>query len=337
MRIYPLLILIVSGIGCGNKDDADKLRFLERGNLAYANDEIPNAIRFYEEALIKDSTFVDAWNNKGLALMRIARYDDAIYCFDMALVFKPDYKEALLNNTRANLEVHQHYSAMNNLDELAMFWPDSSIIPFTRGLILDEMNKPTMALDEFRRALKLDRQNVEIWINMGNIFYHQNRLDSAILLIQSAIRLDASQPHAYNVLAMIYASQGEYEEGLKAINTALSYKLKDAFFLNNKGFILIRLERFEAAEENIVASMKIDPYNAWVYRNLGLLRAEKGDFVEAVRLLEKALKMDDTVDNIYADLAGIYVKLDMHEKACILLLSAPADEEISSLVREHCL
>ena len=41
-------------------------------NLPYENNEFAEAISFYDEALIKDSTFVDAWNNRGLALMKYA-------------------------------------------------------------------------------------------------------------------------------------------------------------------------------------------------------------------------------------------------------------------------
>lgn len=336
MRLFLLSIYLVTSIGCGNKRDADKLRFLEQGNTAYANNDIAEAIRFYDEALVKDSTFVDAWNNKGLALMKISKFDEAIFCFDHAIMLKPDYEQALLNHVRANLEVHQHYSALSGLDELEVFWPDSSIIHFTRGLIFADMAEPASALDEFTLALDEDSLNAEIWVNMGNIYFHQQMADSAILFIKTAIRLDARQPHAYNVLAMIYAYKNDFDAGLKAINTALSYKGNDAYFLNNKGYIFIKLNRLAEAEESIVRSMKIDPYNGWVYRNLGLLHVARGNYIEAARLVEKALKMDDKIDHIYLDLANIYLNLELKSKACELLSSAPENVEINTMRIENC-
>jgi tetratricopeptide (TPR) repeat protein len=335
-RIFLISALLVNLYSCGSKTDADKLRFLEKGNSAFGNNDMSEAIRFYEEALAKDSSFVDAWNNKGLALMRQTNYDEAIYCFNQALHYKPDYAEALLNNARANLAVHQYFAAFDLLDELSAIWPDTSIIYFTKGLIHADMAEPRQALADFRHALSLDSLNAEVWVNIANIYYHQQLPDSAILNIKKALILEPGQPQAYNILAMVYAYQEQYKDALKAINTAISFNRHDAYFVNNKGFILLKMDSLEQAEENIIQSMKMDPYNGWVYRNLGLLRYARGNITEASRLLEKAMKIDDKIDHIYPDLARTYSDMGDIDKACALLLTAPKDTETASLISKLC-
>jgi tetratricopeptide (TPR) repeat protein len=331
----PLIFLFVV-LGCTDKKDIDKLNFLKKGNLAYANNNLKEAIRFYDEAIAKDSLFVDAWNNKGLAQMKQAKYDEAIYSFDRAVEYKPDYGEALLNNARANLAVHQHFAALEQLAQLAEVWPDTSLLYFTQGLIHNEMGRTSMAMADFLKAQKLDSTNAEILVNIANLHYHQHQSDTAIQFLQQALKINANQPHAYNILAMVYAYQNEDENALQAINTAISLDKHDAYFVNNKGYILLRLNRLEGAEENIVQSMKMDPYNGWVYRNLGLLRYAQENYAEAARLLEKGMDIDNNIDNIYADLAAAYYGLGKKIKACEVLSTAPQDEKVASMIRELC-
>lgn len=335
-KYFLLSIIFFVVLGCTNKKDIDKLNFLKKGNLAYANDNLIEAIRFYDEAIAKDSAFVDAWNNKGLVQMKQAKYDEAIYSFDRAVQYKPDYGEALLNNARANLAVHQHFAALEQLAQLAEVWPDTSLLYFIQGLIHSEMGQTNTALSDFLKAQKLDSTNAEIPVNIANLYYHKHQSDSAIKFLQLAIQINANQPHAYNILAMVYAYQKQDEDALQAINTAISLDKHDAYFVNNKGFILLRLKRLEEAAENIIQSMKMDPYNGWVYRNLGLLRYEEKNYTEAARLLEKAMDIDKSIENIYADLAAAYYSMGNKIKACDVLASAPTDDKVLSMTRKLC-
>ncbi len=331
----PLIFLFVV-LGCTDKKDIDKLNFLKKGNRAYTNNNLMEAIRFYDEAIAKDSAFVDAWNNKGLAQMKQAKYDDAIYSFNRAVQYKPDYAEALLNNARANLAVHQHFAALEQLSQLAEVWPDTSLLYFTQGLIHSEMGQTNKALVDFFKARKSDSENAEILVNIANIYYHEHQADSAINYLQQALKINANQPHAYNILAMVYAYQNEVENALQAINTAISLDKHDAYFVNNKGYILLKMGRLPDAEESIIQSMKMDPYNGWVYRNLGLLRYAQENYTEAARLLEKAIDIDKSIENIYADLAAAYYGVGKQTKACEVLSAAPQDEKVVSMIRELC-
>ena len=336
--MYRILILgLLLLFACGGKKDIDKLNFLKKGNLAYTTGNLTEAIRFYDEALAKDSAFVDAWNNKGLALMKQEDYDGAIFCFNQAINYKPDYGEALLNNARANLAVKQYFAALDNLGQLAKVWPDTSLLPFTEGLIYAGMGKPEEALAAFYHSLTLDSTNAETLVNIANVYYHQRQADSAILFIRQALKLAADQPHAYNVLAMVYAGLGQYDEALQAIDMAVSFAKNDAYFNNNKGYILLQMQRLPEAEEYIIRSMKMDPYNPWVYRNLGLLRYQQQNYADAVRLLGKAMTMDATVDHIRYDLALAYAAAGDPAKACAILNQAVSrDEKEEALAREVC-
>lgn len=321
---------------CTSKTDVDKLNFLTQGNTAYNNGDMPEAIRFYTEALQKDSAFADAWNNRGLAQMQMKLYDEAIYSFRQAVTAKPDYGEAMLNGSRANLAVRQYYAALDLVASLEKMWPDTSIVYFTRGLIYHEMGKNDEALDNFSEAGQRDSTNAEILINIANIYYDQKNYEQAIDKIKQSLVLDDRQAQAYNVLAMSYEAQNDLEAALSAINTAGSLDEKDAYIVNNKGYILYRMGNLADAEPYFLKSMQLDPYNPWVYRNLGLQRYAESKYSESVRMLEKAVAIDNSLDHIFIDLARACKANGQDEKACSYIKQAPESSEKNDLVAEIC-
>ena len=48
----------------------------------------------YDAALAIESNYLEAWTNRGNALQRAHRIDDALASYDAALAIHPDYAEA---------------------------------------------------------------------------------------------------------------------------------------------------------------------------------------------------------------------------------------------------
>ena len=73
----------------------------------------------------------------------------------------------------------------------------------------------------------------------------------------------------------------------------------------------------EKAEQDINNSIGLDPYNAWAYRNKGILYLMRKDYKSAERLLKQALDMDPFVDKIYFYLGMAYLNLGDSGLACV--------------------
>lgn len=67
------------------------------GNENYNNGNHLEAIALYDHVIELNSGFKEVWLNKGLALCRLGRYQDAIDAFNQALVIDPDYSSAKKN------------------------------------------------------------------------------------------------------------------------------------------------------------------------------------------------------------------------------------------------
>ena len=59
-------------------------------DLAYNEKDPKKKVEYYTKCLEIDPNYAYAWNNKGLALYKLGRYEEAIECYDRALQIDPD-------------------------------------------------------------------------------------------------------------------------------------------------------------------------------------------------------------------------------------------------------
>jgi len=301
---------------------------LVKGNFAFEEGRYEEAVRYFREATHNDSLNAEAWNNLGLAHLKQDESDPARFAFARAIMLDPTAGEALLNHARTGLHLHQYFSVLQDMDDLDRIWPDSSIILFTRGLCFHAMGRLDQALGVFQQALRADPDNYESYINIGSVLYQMDRLDSAEWYSWKGLSINSQEANGYNTLSLIYLKKMEWERALVLVDSALKLSPGQPYYLNNKGQIEMAMGHYSSAESLFNQSMRIDPYNARVYRNKGILMLKNNRPNEAVRLIAKALQLGPASPDMKLDLATAYLANDEGEKACNLLndVTTPAAE-----------
>ena len=71
------------------------------GNERAKDGDNEDALIAYDKALELDPNHVSAWNNKGIVLSRLKRFDEAIVCYDKAIEIDPKYANAWYNKAKA--------------------------------------------------------------------------------------------------------------------------------------------------------------------------------------------------------------------------------------------
>jgi len=73
----------------------DKIQDLvEKGKSFLEKSEFEDALGFFEQALLLNQNDPDLWNNKGIALRSMGRYEEAMECFNKSLQIDPRDKFA---------------------------------------------------------------------------------------------------------------------------------------------------------------------------------------------------------------------------------------------------
>ncbi|MFT5585806.1 MAG: tetratricopeptide (TPR) repeat protein [Cognaticolwellia sp.] len=109
--------------------------------------------------------------------------------------------------------------------------------------------------------------------------------------------------------AMDFEDQGAYEQALMAVDAALGLEglkgaeLAEAYTI--RGNILNELDRLEEAVSAHQASLALDPDQANVWTNLGVVYRLQGDYESAQESYEKAMALDPTYPELYASLGSV--------------------------------
>ena len=113
------------------------------------------------------------WNNKGVALSRLGRYQEAIECYDNALEIDP-----------------RHVNAWDN-----------------KGLNLNSVGRYQEAIVCYDKALEIDPRFVRAWVGKGVSLHHLGRYEEALECYNEALEIDPSNALAQKGKRMALAKR----------------------------------------------------------------------------------------------------------------------------------
>ena len=143
-------------------------------------------------------------------------------------------------------------------------------------------------------------------------FIDDNRLDSAALTLQKALKLEPSNinnPMLFLNLGIIQRQLRLSNDAYVSFTAALSNSSEPELVLHNRASLLCDLNRFDEAMDDYSEIIKIDPNNAEAYYRRGLIYLEANDRVNAEKDFEVCEELD--TENIFAKLSkALLLKLE---------------------------
>lgn len=196
------------------------------------------------------------YNEKGITLYDLKRYEDAVAMYDRAITLRPDLASYHYNIGLAFRQLKNYDKAVSAFDMAIKFAPENANYYFNKGLALRHMEKYLEAITEFNYALKYNPEHVQAYNNKGLALGKLNRHGESLIMFDKVIALYP--------------------------NDAMGYR--------NKAMSLVSLKRYDEAIALVEQCMKIDPENQVIYLyNLGCIYSTRGDKDSALTYLEKAL------------------------------------------------
>ena len=150
---------------------------------------------------------------------------------------------------------------------------------------------------------------LEIWNEIGNIYYNTGAYDEAIRTYQKVIELNPGSGQSYCNLATIFVCQGRYAEAIPLFQKGidlLDEAINKAFLWNQLGDAYRRLEDCDHASTSYRKAIELDPDDATFQENLAEV---------------------ELVSRIFASESATETKQENHSSA---ELDVPDDMEVSS-------
>ncbi len=184
------------------------------GLVCQLQSKINEAIKSYREALKLGQHLMAAYN-LGICYHEQADYAMAINMFEQVIVWQPDYAQAWNNLGRSFEESQQHDKAVEAYQRAIDIQSDFCDAIANLGSMMREEGRVEQAIDHYQRALSYNPDHAQSLYNLGCCYQGMNDLDKAEYWYRRSIKVQPDLVEAHWNLSHVLLLRGEYDEGFR--------------------------------------------------------------------------------------------------------------------------
>ncbi|RJO64629.1 MAG: tetratricopeptide repeat protein [Candidatus Omnitrophota bacterium] len=169
-----------------------------------------------------------------------------------------------------------------------------------------------LATKEYKKAIRIDRNNPSFHFNLGMNYLKKNDVASAVQELNTTARLDpeAVEPHA--LLSAIYYSDNKIEDANRELEIALERasvrEPKNISIYKTLGMMYLQQKRFKEAEKTYRSILALAPDDNEAHFYLGSVYSELGNNAGAIEELKQALQLKADYHEALNFLGYLYVE-----------------------------
>lgn len=170
--------------------------------------------------------------------------------------------------------------------------PDARLY-YQRGLLLHRMGEDTLALNDFKKAAKMDSTRGEYFSAVGDLMFEHKDINGSLPYLQRAVTLNPTDPTAHLKIAKLFIYLKDYTKAFAEINTVLRQNTMtpEGYFL--KGLIYKDLKDTARAISSFQTAQQVDPEYKDPIIQLGLLYSARKD-PQALKYFDNAFRIDSS-------------------------------------------
>ncbi|HID57108.1 TPA: tetratricopeptide repeat protein [Candidatus Poribacteria bacterium] len=288
--------------------------YLEEGKPKKALDE-------FRRSLSSEDFQTDARIGMGLCYARMNQREKAVEQFRLASRSKDDgqiwynigvlefdmgrYEQAKEAFNRAMEKGYPKMKISHFLWAIERMKRREARVAYNEGVKLQKEAKYRKAINSFRKALELDPNLTEAYLNLAFCLQRMRRFDEAIKTLQQALQIKSDFVEARYNLGTLYLKLGWYPEAIEELEKVVKARPYMAEARHNLGIALYHMNRYVEASTQFEETIRARPKWAEAHYNLGLtwLRLNMKDkaiseFRETLRLNPAHRKAAEALESI---------------------------------------
>lgn len=175
------------------------------------------------------------------------------------------------------------------------------------------------AIEEFKKALMVDKRNVNVHNSLGVCYGVQKKFDQAIKAFEAAISLDPGDVMATYNLGLAYLENGDRDKALELFLAAHRLDGTHPDIACHVGLCYQEKEEIERALSYLEPAARTAPNSATILRALGDCYVRQDRLSEAVKAYEKAVKANPKDAKSLSALGHLYGSLGENLEVAIVL------------------
>lgn len=201
--------------------------------------------------------YADAHENRGLFLVSLGQYQEAMKSFDTAISLRKDNPYGYIN----------------------------------RGTARSNAGDYKGAKADFLRALGMDRDLSDAYAGLSVVYLAEEDLEKARKFAAEALKRNPRSGLAFNQRGWVNYKLGNKDEAIFDFNQAIRYNPRLAMAYSNRGVCYTDSGDYLQALKDLNRSIRLNPNSAVAYTNRGAAYMASGKYAQAEADLRKAVKM----------------------------------------------
>jgi tetratricopeptide (TPR) repeat protein len=273
--------------------------YFEMANAYWKTGQARMALPYYEEALRRQPRYPAARRNYAQALIDVGRLTDAVKTLEAAVPGAGNHPDA---------------ATLNSL-----------------GALYLSFGRPDQSAQTLRRALAIDSDLPEAYVNLGNALSRLGDQAGAIGALGNAIRLQPGSAAAHNNLASILHAKGDFGQAKYHFERAIHSDPDYAVAHYNFGRALAEKKLYAEAEAQLSAALRLDPQLAEAAVTLGMVLIQTGQLQPAIESYRQAIRIKPSLTAAHFNLGLALIaqgeKTEAKPHFELVIRSAPNDYE----------
>ncbi len=170
-------------------------------------------------------------------------------------------------------------------------FPNSAQARYFLGLTYRAQDRFAEALREFREALKIDENYVDVYLQRGIAHFKLEQHGSARRWIEKYLDVRPGDSLAYFGLGKVLLELYSYQEAIEAFRKAQVAYPQPSRTLSEIGFAYLNLGQYREARRVLEESVSLDPRNIDGLLNLGVALLDEAEWQEALSCFERILAL----------------------------------------------
>jgi tetratricopeptide (TPR) repeat protein len=201
--------------------------------LAAAESKYDDAVVWIRRAIDKEPFNSDYYAAYGNYLSSLTRYTEALDQYKKAQLFGVPTPELLVSIASSQLSCDRRSDTLATLQELRMRFPSSIEGFLDAAAILIEENAYSVADEILNSSLIWHYGDSRIWCNLGRVAHDSGRLQDAVIRYSKALELNPQLKDAWINLGVLRFEFGDLEAAHHCLQCALAIAPSDPMILEN--------------------------------------------------------------------------------------------------------
>jgi tetratricopeptide (TPR) repeat protein len=159
----------------------------------------------------------------------------------------------------------------------------------------------------FLKVTQMEPAYADGWVNVGRVRLQEGNVEGAEQVLRRALQIDPNLAKTHFFLGVVLKTDGRYVEALEHLQRAAQLYPRDRVVRNQFGRVLFLQRKFDAARDEFLKVIAIDPEDLQAHYNLMLCAQGMGD----VEMVARERKLYDRfkADEASQSLTGTYRQL----------------------------